>query len=469
MEPRTGKTKTTVDYLSILHKAGKVDRVVILCPLSVIGVWEDEFAAHSPVDFTVVVWDRDGRKEESLPTTPGRLNIVVINYDAFSISDKRSKTGRMWLRDTLRAWGPQAMVLDESHIIKTPSAKKTYAIWSVAWRFGRGRTPKECLVPYRVILTGTPVTKAKRVFDIYSQWKFLNPSRFEDYSTFDEFKNRYGKWTHRNGYPQWLGNRNVKELRRRIERDAHQVRRRDCFDLPPVTHQRVPVQLSQRNWEHYREMERDMLTKLANGEISTASIKLVQTMRLSQITSGLAMTEEDRLYQIGREKLEALRELLEPLHTAEEKVVVAARFKADLQRARKLGREMGFEVYGIYGGIERKQRDENIRAFRRTGKPAMMVIQPQAASLGIDLSSASTMVWLSLTPSFVNFSQACDRIALADRPTHFYHLLVPGTVDYDLFESLRNDRDVAEVMLERLGSSPFPSATPRDTMSDTGT
>src|SRR5688572_21975106 len=49
MEPRTGKTKVAIDWISILHLAGKVNRVLIFCPVSVMGVWEEQLAMHCPV------------------------------------------------------------------------------------------------------------------------------------------------------------------------------------------------------------------------------------------------------------------------------------------------------------------------------------------------------------------------------------------------------------------------------------
>lgn len=459
MEPRTGKTKTAIDWFSILAKAGKARRILILCPVSVMGVWEDEIALHCPYKTNIVIWDRDNRKSVPLPESRKALNITILNYDAFSVSDKRARgLGRKGLREALRKWAPDVMILDESHRIKSPGARKTYMIWSIAWEFGRSRVlPRKELVPYRLIMTGTPVTKRKRVFDIYSQWKFLNPYRFQDLGTFDLFKDEFGVWTDRNGYPQWLRNRNEEELRKRISKDSYMVKRADCFDLPPSIPQNVPVTLSERTYKAYAEMEAEMLTALANGEISTASIKLVQGLRLAQLTSGLAKAENGKLYVLGDEKLRTTEDLLRDLIEADEKVVIAARFRGDHARLAALGRRLRVPVYRVVGGQGRRERDLAIRSFRAKGSAALMLVQPQAASLGIDLSTASTMIWYSLTTSFVDFSQTCDRIALAKQSTAFYYLLAEGpegqrTVDHDIKLSLESDGELANIMLERYKS-----------------
>ena len=451
MEPRTGKTKTAIDYMAILAQGGKVRRVIIVCPLSVIGVWEDEIRRHCKYPVNIVVWDRLGRQAHNLPSTPGHINIVILNYDAFSISDKKSKFGQKALRAALRAWKAHLMILDESHRIKSPSARKTYYLWSTAWDFGRSRhKPRANLIPYRLIMTGTPVTKGKRLFDVYSQWKFLNPERFVDLGTFDLFKHHFGVWTERNGYPQWIRNQNEDELRARIAEDAFLIKREQCFDLPPRSDQVIPITLSNETRRVYDEMEAEMLSKLKNGEITTASIKLVQSLRLAQITSGLSKTDEGKLYAIGSEKLDATRDILSDLFEADEKVVVAARFRGDHRRLEKLGEQLRVPVYRVVGGQNRGERDRAIRDFRANDSKALMLIQPQAASLGIDLSTASVMIWYSLTNSFVDFSQACDRIALSAKKTAFLYLLAEGTVDHDLYASLQTDGDVASIMLERL-------------------
>src|ERR1700744_3657299 len=64
MEPRTGKTKTLIDYASIMFQAGKIGRMIVFCPVSVLGVWEDQFEAHCPVPYRITVWDRKTRSRQ---------------------------------------------------------------------------------------------------------------------------------------------------------------------------------------------------------------------------------------------------------------------------------------------------------------------------------------------------------------------------------------------------------------------
>jgi Mesyanzhinovviridae DNA helicase len=451
MAPRTGKTKVAIDGAALLHQIGKVDRVLVVCPVSVMGVWIDEIKAHCPVKAQIIVWDREGRKYQNLPQRSSKkLTFVLVNYEAFSTpgaklrSGRRSKSrgGRFEMKKVFQRWDPDLFILDESHRIKTPSARKTTMIWSLGKR-----------ARYRLILTGTVLTKKKRVFDIYSQWKFLNPeSPLVMNYTLASFKERYGVWTSRNGYNQWLRNRNMEELRKLLHAESFAVTRDECFDLPPRRDQIIPVELTGHTAEVYDQMAEEMVAKIKTGEITEASIKLVQSLRLGQITSGITRTTptadhpRSRLIRIGRDKLVVLEELLTDLFEAEEKVVIGARWKADIGAIAQLCKKLKTPCYQIHGGVGRSQRDFGIRRFKEVEGAACMVMQPAAGGLGIDLSAASIFIWFSLTNSWVDFTQAEDRIALSNRSTIFMYLIANGTIDEVLYDSLMQDGNLAKMV-----------------------
>jgi SNF2 family DNA or RNA helicase len=455
MAPRTGKTKTLIDYAGAMHSAGKIDRVLIFCPLGVIGVWEDQIAEHCPHKYRITAWDKASRKRGvQLPRySKGVLDFVIINYDALSTpgaiieqdeygNKRRSKRrgGRFDIYKALERWQPHLIALDESHRIKSGSAVKSRMLH----KLGK-------VAPYRVIMTGTVVTKAKRVFDIHSQWKFLNPDRFN--MSAGTFKSTYGVWRDTgHGYSRWIRNQNEADLHNQIHADGFAISREECFDLPPRREQIIPIELVE-SAPYYDQMAQEMVARLKSGEITTASIALVQTLRLRQITSGIAKTEptddypEGRLVRVGQEKLEAMRDLLTDLFEADEKVVVGAHFVGDIAAIEKMCGELKVPVYVVRGGVPRQERDESVRAFREKPGPSCFIAQPQAAAEGIDLSSASICIWFSMTPSWVNFTQFEDRIALSNRSTIYMYLIAKGTVDELLYETLQQDGNVGRAIM----------------------
>lgn len=453
MEPRTGKTKVAVDWLSVLNQLGRLKRAVIICPNRVMAVWVREILIHSPRRVHISVWDKKFRStigNRLSPDPPGYdLYLVIVNYDAFAVPGRRTKSGRrskasgrMKLRRDIMRWTqrePCAMILDESHKIKSPSGKASNLIVIMSEKF-----------KYRLILTGTPLTKAKRTHDVYMQWRFLNPARFGDLDNVKEFKERYGVWISKNGYEQFLRPRNLNELHARMARDSYVIRRDQCFDLPPREDIVEFVDLSS-SADTYRQMAEEMVAQLEDGSFAEAPIAIVQALRLSQITSGFVTDDQGETKRIGYEKFDKLTEILEDLIEKEAKVVVAARWRADLDLLEEYCRERKIDYYAVRGKVKRDESDKAIADFEQASGPAVMAVQPAAAALGIDLSTAAHMVWYSHTPSWVDFTQCCDRIALSRNSTTFYHLVARETIDEVVLATLAGDGDIARAIMTRPG------------------
>lgn len=475
MEPRTGKTKTTIDILSILSQRDGLRHVVIVCPNRVVGTWIEEFATHCPLVYQVIVWDRKGRKSP-LPTDIGRydLQVVIVNYEAFAapgaimkdrdgktrkdkhgrIKRSRARGGRWDTRKHLRKWiagHDAACVLDESHKIKNSSARAATMLVSMQAEF-----------KYRGILTGTPVTKAKRMHDIYMQWKFLDPRVFKQWPTLEDFKNATGRWIDTNGFQQWVGERKdgADILKRKLHTFGVVVRRDDCFDIPKLITdiRKVPLGPSAKV---YDEMAEQMVAQLESGEIAEASIPLVVTLRLLQITSGFVGVKEpgfhrghpamiSRPVRVGFEKLNAFEDILkEEIIEFEQKVIVGARFNFDMDALAGLCEAYNVPVFQLRGKVKAAVGDASRREFQRMEGPAVFILQPNAGSLGINLSTADRTIWYSLTPSWVDYTQTCDRNALNPNPRIMTYLLADAPVDTELYETLKLDGDLSRHLLRK--------------------
>jgi SNF2 family DNA or RNA helicase len=460
MEPRTGKSKVSIDFGSALCIRKRIDKMIVICPSRVMDTWVEQFHKHCPVLHHITVWDAKSRRLGPPPpvTKTFELHVVIVNYDAFATpgrrlrSGRRSKAnGRFKTRDMLRKWMHSTdkktlVVLDESHRIASPSGSAANMVVSLHRD-----------ADYRILATGTPVTKAKKAHDLYMQYKFADPTRFADVPTVDDFKNAFGRWIQastrdgRGSYSKWIGERNQDILQKRIHQTGVVVRREDCFDLPPRTTEliQVPLRGSAKAYDDMAEEMVALIIKAREEHTVEASIKLVQGLRLRQLTGGVATTDEGKLIRIGREKLDALRPLLEAHAEHEEKLVIAAQFRADLAAIAKMAHnEFNLPIYRLQGGVPRDQAAQDLRDFERQEGAAVYIVQPQSGSEGIDLSSASHMVWYSLTPSWVKYTQMCDRIALSKNSTTFTYLLGKNTVDELLYEVLQTDGEVARAILD---------------------
>lgn len=122
------------------------------------------------------------KKAQALSNLNGKpLQVAVINYES---------TWR--LEKELAAWKPNLIIADEGHKIKTHNISASKAMHRLGAKAG-----------YRLLLTGTPVTN--KAIDLFSQYKFLDPSVFGN--SYYTFRNRYFDMTGYGNYtPVLKGN-----------------------------------------------------------------------------------------------------------------------------------------------------------------------------------------------------------------------------------------------------------------------
>lgn len=438
MEPRTGKTKTCIDWAGILRSipSRDLDVVVVFAPATVLPVWEHELEVHCGVPYNVILWDAKARAKKVVPTPGERLLWVIVNYEALSAGgrvtesgNESAKAGRGWVKNTLKKICEKhhvALVLDESHRIKSCSSKTARALFTIGSK-----------AEYRVIMSGTPITKHNRPDDIYSQWKFLNPKRFIDVPTKIDFLRRYSNPVYNKyGYSQFKGVRNEDELRSRMMEDSYTITRAECYDLPECTYESIPVVLSPESREAY-----DSIKSSGAWEGVAATHVLSRLTELTKITGG-HMGENWEV--LGAEKLDALQGIIDSHRDEGTPLVVAAHYRAEIARIQALCQSVGVPYMTIQGGSDTAAE---LKRWKDLDGCRVMILQPQSGSLGIDLREADHLVWYSLVYQWTDYSQTCDRIALCERPTTITHLLAQDTVDWGIARILQEDGEVVETIM----------------------
>ena len=419
MEMGTGKTKVAIDLMD----SHGYRRVLIICPLSVVsgvsGVWPGEFAKHSPAPWTVLplahgsVKDKQAQAEAALFGSD-RL-AVVINYES------------VW-REPFGSWAKKQpwdlVVMDESHRCKSPGG--------VASRYLSRLSDR---VPQRLALTGTPMPHSP--LDIYAQYRALDKSIYG--TSFFRFKARYavmGGWSN----TQVVGYQHQEELQRKFYSIAYRVEAADVLDLPPLLTVTRMCELGPKARKLYRTLERDFIADLEEGRI-TAVNALSQLLRLQQVTSGYARTEDGQDVEVDTTKAELLADLLEDM--GKEPVVVFARFKHDLEVFHRVARRLGRPSYEISGA--RKE----LSLWNEVG--GVLAVQIQSGGLGIDLTKARYAVYYSLGFSLGDYLQSRARLHRhgQERPVEIIHLVTAGTVDEKVMAALAAREQVVESIMRR--------------------
>lgn len=84
MEMGTGKTITSIAINGALYQSEKIHRVLIVAPLSIVGVWDEEFQKFADFDYSLTVLSETGaKKAEALQGMKGTsLQVAVVNYES---------------------------------------------------------------------------------------------------------------------------------------------------------------------------------------------------------------------------------------------------------------------------------------------------------------------------------------------------------------------------------------------------
>lgn len=427
-----GKTLTTIAVAGALYNLGKIDRVLVVAPTSVCSVWPhdlNQFATF-PWEARVLLGDKKKRLKalNELENWPFKaLRIAVINYES---------THREGIFEALAAYKPDLIVCDESQRIKNPSAAQSKALHKLG-----------DAAPFRMILSGTPVQN--NAVDLYSQYRFLDPAVYG--ANFYAFKNRYcimGGY----GQHQIVGYRNMDELVEKEHSVAYRVTKEECLDLPQQTFINRYVQFTDAEQAIYEQLRKSSFLELETGENVTATTILTMYLRLMQLTGGfLTADESTRPKQVNTAKLDAMADIVDDyVVDAGKKLVIFARFRAEIAAIENLLRLRKIQYGSIYGDVPMEERGKIVEDFQTNPDTKVFVAQIQTAGLGITLHAASTAVFYSYDYNYANYAQALARIhRIGQRlPVTYIHLVVDGSIDEKILAALENKEDMAKTVVD---------------------
>lgn len=384
MEMGCGKSLVGIAIAGCLNQYSKAKRVLIVAPLSILGVWEEEFAKFADFPYELVVLKGTGvKKAEALNHfETDTMQVAVVNYES------------AWrILDALLAWKPDLIIADEAHKLKDGTSRQSKGMHKL------GDAAK-----YKLLLTGTLISN--RELDVYSQYRFADSSIFG--KNFILFRNHYFEM---GGYechtPIFRESRRT-EFLQNIHSIAFRVTKAECLDLPSITEEVRTVELEPAAMRIYKDLEKESFAELSEtSEVSAANI-LTKLLRLSQLCGGHLTDDAGNHTVVSKAKLEATEDILDSVLAEGKKLVIMARFVAELDDIQTLleKKHIGYAV--VRGGV--KDRQSEIDRFQNDDDCKVFVGQIAAAGLGITLTAASTMLFYSMDYSMSNFEQAKARI-----------------------------------------------------------
>ena len=433
MEMGTGKTLTSIGIVGQLWNERQIARLLIVAPLSILGVWRDEFDRFAGFDYCLTVLEGTAaKKADTIRHMAGKaLQVLVINYES------------AWrLEKELAGWRADMIVCDEGHRIKTHNIAASKAMHRLAAR-----------AKFRLLLTGTVITN--KPIDVFSQYKFCDPAIFGN--SFYQFRNRYFDMVGFGGYTPVMKRSMEGEFTERLHSIAFRATKAECLDLPEFTDIVQRIDLEPQAMRIYRQLVRDSYAELAEGSVTVTNV-LSQLLRLSQLTGGYVGNDDaGGVTQVSTAKLDALANLVDGAVADGRKIVVIARFVPEIHAIGKMLEKKKIRYAQISGEI--RDRDEQIAAFQNDPDVPVFIGQIATAGLGITLTAASLMVFYSLDYSMSNYEQTRARIHRVGQKNEctYIHLVARGTVDEKVLKALHDKANLAKSLVDdyRAGMNPF--------------
>ena len=387
-----------------------------------------------PKRVSETVWSKETEKWEHLShlrvskimgTEKQRLAALSASADLYVIN----RENVVWLVEHLQnRWPFPIVVIDELSSFKSAQAKRWKALRRV-----RGRIK-------RIIgLTGTP--RPNSLEDFWAEIYLLDQGQrlgrtlgaFRAHFLVPEKMNGHIVYSYR---PREGAEAEVYDLLGDI---CMSIRKEDVLSLPGQIYEDIELTAPPALLKQYKQFERDKVLECldADGEI-VAGTAAALTNKLLQFANGAIYDMDGKVHELHSIKLDALEELLE--EAGGDPVLVLYAYKHDRDR--------------IMQRITCRELDkpDDIDAWNR-GEIPVALAHPASIGHGLNLQDGGhIIVWYGLTWSLELYQQANERL---NRPgqnnvCRVYHLILKGTHDSRVLDSLKNKDEGQAAALEAL-------------------
>ena len=375
-EQGTGKTASSIWAADYLMKQGKVNRVLVICPLSIMdSAWRNDlfsFAMHRTVDVAY------GAKEKRKKIINSGAEFVIINYDGVEI-----------VKDEIANGGFDLFIVDEATHYKNVQTKR----WKTLNRIiGED--------DWLWMMTGTPA--AQSPLDAYGLAKMVNPLSVPRF---------FGSWRDIVMWKvtqfKYKPKENAKDTVYNALQPAIRFTKEECLDLPDMVYTKRFVEMTPQQKKYYETLRKKMVMQVA-GEDVTAANAAIGLNKLLQISTGALYTDEGDTIQFDiKNRYQVLKEVIDE---SSQKVLVFVPFRHTIDLLSEKLQQDNVTSEIIRGDVSAPNRTEIFRRFQSDRDPRVLIIQPQAAAHGVTLTAANTVVWWGPTSSLETYAQANARV-----------------------------------------------------------
>jgi len=455
----TGKTKISLDLLYLWNITG---RTLVICPNSVIKTWKDEIERHTDFSYIVLKGSREARWYK---LTRKHADIWLINYEGLKLIGADKNNGSYRINPAYpKSFGFECIIIDECHKLKDPNTQFT-KISQLFTKWSR----------YTILMTGTPIGRS--VTDLFGQFLVLdNGKTFGTY--YGSFLKHYFfkpspfdyKWKpkrlckvcnelytnklnhlqmHKLSFEQYEERYPGKEKTSEdvildiISNKCLRYSRDECVDLPEKIYEvreiePTPEQISITN---------KIILGIDIEEIKT-NVEM-HTQKLIQITGGFLIKDDYVVYEFQpNPKLNELEDIIEQI---EGKFIIYHQYIHESKMIGGLLKDKNIKYEMVNGTV--KNKEERIDNFIKNDSCRCLVAHPKTGGEGLNIQVANTSIFYSNAYiGSILREQAEGRTHRTGQKHNclFIDIVMNGTIDEILYNSLKNKTDYAKAVLNYL-------------------
>lgn len=420
----TGKTGAALWAADYLMERGYIKRVLIVAPVSVAKVWEDELFSLLPHRSVGTMTGQ--KKKNKLNIIKSGVEFSIINFDGVTslyTEDKKKRTKHSHLKDEY-----DLIIVDEASTYRNYDTDRYEALAFI-------NTLKVRLW----LMTGTPTPNAPT--DAWGLQRLVSPSRVP--KSFNLFRETVMlpagpyKWVPRPGWETTI---------RQVMQPAIRFEKKDCLDLPELTYNDRYCDMSDEQVHMFEVMKQKLKHEAEDGITTTAANAAVKIIKLQQICCGIVKDDDENpVFLNPKKRLELTLELVE---AAEQKVIIFVPFIFSMHMIQEYLVKHKVSCALVNGEVSRNERQEIFTAFQSRTTPRVLIAHPAVAAHGLTLTAADTIIWYAPIYSLEQYEQGNARIERKGQKNAMtvYHLIT-HPFEAAIFNVLRKKGSVQAALL----------------------
>jgi len=421
-ETGTGKTKIALDCATIRMSNHLIQKVLIVCPKTGVGVWEEEIEKHTKMYYTSLI----GTKAERQFKLSEFLSLglfAIINYEGLLVLEEELKkcVDEKWM-----------LILDESTWIKNPKKSQSQR---TAIAIDLAKKSK-----YRMILSGAPILN--NIMDIFSQWFIVDVGEAFGFSWY-KFRNDFfiPSYMNFNWTPKKELYMYVEEV---LEKASIRILKKNCLDLPEKIYEKRFIEMDERQGEVYESMVENMLV-FFEGKTISVDVVIAQMTKLHQIANGFMYQEDGSATRISNKKYNALMEILE--ENPKSNTIIWTHFKEDMNF---LYNKLCEKYYNVRR-MDSKNATEIVKEYQNCmDKQIVLISNPKSCGYAITLTNTDIVIYYSNSFDAGERYQSedrCHRIGLKHSVVYL-DLITKNTIEEKIINVLLQKQDLMKEVLD---------------------